>query len=471
MIRSVSRVDLGAAEFKEYDHEGAPGIKRERTKLEHEVLARHDEAEAFIAGLGGQAGDPTKVYFPSVLEGAIFCGHLVTDMDSIAGAIGAADLYGGVAARASEVNSETVFCLEHWGLAKPPPIEEVLLSLPDAGVCLVDHQQTSQLNPAIPTKRIVGVIDHHALQSETIVTEMPIFIDIRPWGSMSSIITHGYLAAGRKPPRGIAGMLLCAIISDTLNLQGPTTTYWDKTMVAILAIIAGVEDINLLASAQFKAKSKDLFGLSATQLCSGDCKVFKLAGPGGKVYKVGFVVVETTDDAVIMDRKAELLPELLLGKKEKGVDFLFLAVVNIVVMRSNLLLCDVPEKALATLAFGGDMVDLGVMDLGARVSRKKEFVPPLTASIGEFVMPTLAKRQTPSNVNLVALAGGGFDERSTLFVDPTDPLGRVQRMSGDQSKSPAAGPAAAKETADLPSPPDLELNVFSELDLEQAPGF
>ena len=55
----------------------------------------------------------------------------------------------------------------------------------------VDHQQTSQLNPAIPTKRIVGVIDHHALQSETIVTEMPIFIDIRPWGSMSTIITHG----------------------------------------------------------------------------------------------------------------------------------------------------------------------------------------------------------------------------------------------------------------------------------------
>ena len=143
----------------------------------------------------------------------------------------------------------------------------------DAGVCLVDHQQTSQLNPAIPLGRIVGVIDHHALQSETIVTAAPIFIDIRPWGSMSTIVAHGFLTAGRKPSQPVAGMLLCAIISDTLNLQGPTTTQWDKMMVAILAIIAGVDDVNLLSSQQFKAKSRELAGLSATQLCSGDCKV------------------------------------------------------------------------------------------------------------------------------------------------------------------------------------------------------
>jgi manganese-dependent inorganic pyrophosphatase len=83
-------------------------------------------------------------------------------------------------------------------------------------------------------------------------------------------------------------MLLCAIISDTLNLQGPTTTSFDKMMVVILAVIAGVEDINLLASQQFKAKSKELALLNAAQLCSGDCKVFKLAGPleSGVVYKV-----------------------------------------------------------------------------------------------------------------------------------------------------------------------------------------
>mmetsp|Transcript_83334 Transcript_83334/g.166803 ORF Transcript_83334/g.166803 Transcript_83334/m.166803 type:complete len:428 (+) Transcript_83334:60-1343(+) len=365
-------------------------VERERTELEKVVASRHEEAEALIAKLDE---DPTKVYMPSMLKGALFCGHLVTDMDSIAGAIGAADLYGGTACRASEVNSETTFCLERWGLPKPPPIEDMLLEHPNAGVCLVDHQQTSQLNPSIPHKRIVGVIDHHALQSETIVTEAPIFIDIRPWGSMSTIIAHGYLTAGRKPPPAIAGMLLCAIISDTLNLCGPTTTQWDKMMVAILAIIAGVGDINVLASQQFKAKSSSFATMTASQLCGGDCKVFKLkGGPGGLVeYKVGFAVVETTDDAVIMDRKEELLPELLVSKEGLGVDFLFLAVVNIVVMRSTLLLCGSPEAKLAALAFqGAPTTSEGVMDLGARVSRKKEFVPPLTGSIKDYEPPSAA---------------------------------------------------------------------------------
>mmetsp|Transcript_71838 Transcript_71838/g.135536 ORF Transcript_71838/g.135536 Transcript_71838/m.135536 type:complete len:445 (-) Transcript_71838:261-1595(-) len=409
-------------------------VERERTELEKVVASRHEEAEALIAKLDE---DPTKVYMPSMLKGALFCGHLVTDMDSIAGAIGAADLYGGTACRASEVNSETTFCLERWGLPKPPPIEDMLLEHPNAGVCLVDHQQTSQLNPSIPHKRIVGVIDHHALQSETIVTEAPIFIDIRPWGSMSTIVTHGYLTSGRKPPPGIAGMLLCAIISDTLNLCGPTTTQWDKMMVAILAIIAGVENINLMATEQFKAKSKELVGLSATQLCSGDCKVFKLKGKGGVEFKIGFAVVETTDDAVIMDRKAELLPELLTSKPERGVDFLFLAVVNIVLMRSNLLMCDQPEVALAKLAFGGEVTEVGVMDLGNRVSRKKEFVPPLTGSIGDYEAPKAGMPKTQSANDLASMAEEFGAEPTTLIVDPVDPHAKITRVRASSIGSAA----------------------------------
>ena len=105
---------------------------------------------------------------------------------------------------------------------------------PDAGICLVDHQQRSQVNSAIPAERIVGVIDHHALQAETIVTAMPIYLDVRPWyndsqmygpscrllfhelltmaapryaallcftglrGSMSTIIAHNYFTMGKR---------------------------------------------------------------------------------------------------------------------------------------------------------------------------------------------------------------------------------------------------------------------------------
>jgi len=63
----------------------------------------------------------------------------------------------------------------------------VLKEKPDCDICLVDHQQTSQMNPNIKVDQIVGVIDHHALQSKTIVTDKPIYIDIRPWGSMSTM--------------------------------------------------------------------------------------------------------------------------------------------------------------------------------------------------------------------------------------------------------------------------------------------
>ena len=107
-------------------------LRRERTKLEHEVIARHDAAQALIDHLSANevGEDPTRVYIPTMLAGALFCGHVVTDMDSIAGAIGAADLYGGQACRASAVNSETEFCLERWGVPLPAKVEEMLASHP-----------------------------------------------------------------------------------------------------------------------------------------------------------------------------------------------------------------------------------------------------------------------------------------------------------------------------------------------------
>lgn len=146
---------------------------------------------------------------------------------------------GGTAARASEINTETVYALHLFNTPKPEPIEELLVSMPHAGVCLVDHQQVSQLNKSIdvsPTSslytyvegnsqlnisltthsqvdRIVGVIDHHALQNATIVTDKPIYIDIRPWGSMSTSKTPF-----SKHMKSLSYLILSYLISS-LNLQ------------------------------------------------------------------------------------------------------------------------------------------------------------------------------------------------------------------------------------------------------------
>ena len=345
-------------------------------------------------------------YIPFMLNDAIFCGHLVTDLDSIAGAIGAAELYGGIPARASEVNSETKFALDYWGMSAPLRIEDLVVSQPKAGICLVDHQQLSQLNPAIDPDRIVGVIDHHALQNSTIITERPIYMDIRPWGSMSTIIAHTFLLIQRRPRKCVAGMLLCAILSDTLNLLGPTTTKYDKMMVAILCEICHVTDINALAQKQFKAKSKELATLTARQLCQGDLKVFSFNTPVF-VGTVGFAVIETTDDEVIIARKEELIEALKLCKAESNLTLIYLAIVNIVAMHSNLLLVGDNEKDLAVKSFpllnalavadpavassnesthanpivDNLIVDNNMLNLGTRVSRKNDFIPNITRII------------------------------------------------------------------------------------------
>lgn len=299
----------------------------------------------------------------------MFCGHLVADLDSIAGAIGAATLYGGTPARASDINGETEFALEYWGVSLDviKPIEEILAEKPGSAVCLVDFQQTTQLNPAIKMDQIVGVIDHHALQSSTIVTKKPIFVDIRPWGSMSSILAYEFASSHSYLPKDVAGLLLCAILSDTLNLRSPTTTEWDRKVVSMLVQYTGVEDVNLLAANQFKAKSKSLAAMTAYSLVNGDIKEFKFTNPDGEQYLVAFSVVETTDMEGMIGRAHELIPEMRTVKAEmnqkedaKGVDALFTAIVDIVNMRSCLIIQGQVEQSLAEAAFEAKVSDCGV---------------------------------------------------------------------------------------------------------------
>lgn len=405
----------------EHEKKYTSSTVRKLTEVEEQVISHEASAELIVESLPKEASQiPTvDLFLPESLKSCLFVGHLVTDLDSVAGAIGAAALYGGTATLASEINSETEFALDYWKVTKPRPIEDMLKEQPKASVCLVDHQQTSQMNPSIPVDQIVGVIDHHALQSKTIVTDKPIYIDIRPWGSMSTIIAHTFLIHQRRPERHVAGMLLCAILSDTLNLLGPTTTEWDRLMVAVLSEICEVDDIQLLASQQFKAKSKELAATSAFGLVNGDQKTFSFDA-SNFTGDIGFAVVETTDDEVILEKLPDLIPELVACKKEKNLACIFLAVVNIVKLHSSLLLCGPAERNLAEASFGGKFLNAEgtVMDLGSRVSRKKDFIPTITATIKDGWAKPVARG--PSVVNLHQLG--------KLVVDPTDPHGNVQRV-------------------------------------------
>ncbi len=193
----------------------------------------------------------------------------------------------------------------------------------------------------------------------------------------------------------------------------------DRLMVAILSEIAEVDDIQFLASQQFKAKSKELAGLSAHGLVNGDQKSFSF-----KTEKfegdVGFAVVETTDDAVIIDRLDELLPEIVACKKEKELSGLFLAVVNIVSLKGTLLMCGPTELSLAEAAFPDCAMkndEKTMMDLGKRVSRKKDYIPAITQAIKGGWSKPLHRGQ--SAVDIASLG--------KLEVDPLDPYQRVVR--------------------------------------------
>jgi manganese-dependent inorganic pyrophosphatase len=404
------------------------GIQRRHTRLEQQILNKLEQAEFLLEDMpdvdeedNEVANDEIpslKVFIPSMMEKAVFCGHVVTDLDSIAGAIGAAALYGGTPAAASELNAETKFALDRFGCPEPRRIEDIVAEDPGCKICLVDHQQTSQMNPCIQPKNVVGIIDHHALQNMTLVTDLPIYVDIRPWGSMSTIIGHTFLTRKKRPTKAIAGILLSAILSDTLNLQSPTTTEWDELIVTALAEIAEIDDIDELAVHQFRAKSKELIHLSAYSLVLGDQKIFSFNKSGGFHGEIGFGVIETTDDEVILERVDELVVEMVAAKKEQSLDVVFLAIVNIVKLHSKLVLCGPAEVSLAKRAYGHDATlsqAKTLMDLGKRVSRKKEFIPALASAI---------EGGWNHEVDVIRIAD---EDLGHLEIPSNDPYGQVQR--------------------------------------------
>ena len=273
------------------------------------------------------------------------------------------------------------------------------------GVCLLDHNQKTQmpvsLDPAwshagasaaekaahvgAVMNRVVGIIDHHALQQKTVETACAVFTDIRPWGSCCTILVYHFLSQGVAIPQGVAGILLSAILSDTLNFKSPTATPYDERAVAILASIAlphrGVADLNKLCGMQFKAKCFVVDG-SAHEIINGDTKHFTVANPspaaGGEtsfswgtaeVFPSGAALGCTERGACkcgdvfghAWARRDELMYELRAKAKEDGAargsaeHLGFFSLVDGTLSYDTALFCaGEREKLLAERAFGDD---------------------------------------------------------------------------------------------------------------------
>lgn len=295
-------------------------------------------------------------------------GHKIPDSDSICGAIALAYLKNqigeaAIAARLGELSPETAFILERFGFDAP----EFKESYAGEEVYIVDHSELTQAPDDIDQATIVGIVDHHKLGDLT--TSTPLECWIRPVGCSNTVIKMMYDFYGVEIPKDIAGIMLCAILSDTVIFKSPTCTTADIKCVEALADIAGVEDYKALGMEMFKVKSA-VEGTPVRDLVMRDFKDFNM---NGKLIGIG--QLEVIDLSVFDDIKADLEADIAALKAEGNRHSVLLLLTDIMKEGSEMLVVS-DDSELTNRAYG-KATENGRVWLDGVLSRKKQVVPPL----------------------------------------------------------------------------------------------
>lgn len=268
------------------------------------------------------------------------------------------------------LNPETVFLFEKFKATAPRMITAQDIN-PDDQVVLIDHNEQSQRLTGLNQDQIVEVIDHH---KANVNFSQPIFITFKTWGSSTTIAFHLMQENKVVPDKKLASLMLAAVLSDTVGYKSATTTDKDREIGKELAKLAGITDVAAFTLEIFKAKS-NVSSLTDEQIVRNDYKVFDF---GKKLFLDQLETVE--QDVILSKKKASLLKAMDQVKQAEGVDLIMVAVTDILKVNTKLLLAGDEEAAVAQKAFGGKAVD-HVLDIGAKMSRKKEIVPPLEKAL------------------------------------------------------------------------------------------
>ena len=294
-------------------------------------------------------------------------GHKSPDTDSICSAISLAYLKNklGVEAKAyalEEPRKEAKFVLDYFKVESPEVLPAGAIKGQD--VALVDHNEVAQTADDIAEANLVEVIDHHKIGC--LSTDLPISVRIMPVGCTCTIIYNLFKENNVEIPYEIAGLLLSAILSDTLLFKSPTTTEMDKLACEELSKIANV-DMESYAMEMFKAGTS-LDEYSIEEIVNMDFKEFDMSGK-----RVGIGQVFTLDIDSIFAKKDEFLSHI----NSTDYDMLVLAITDII-KEGSYLIYKAEDKIIAE-AFSVD-ASQGVFAEGV-VSRKKQLVPNLTTAI------------------------------------------------------------------------------------------
>lgn len=310
------------------------------------------------------------------MEKTFIFGHKNPDTDSICSALVYADLKTKLGAdvepiRLGSINGETQFVLDYFKVNAPRLVEKVAAEVND--VILVDHNERQQSADDIDQVRVMEVIDHHRIAN--FETAHPLYYRAEPVGCTTTILKKMYKENGVDIPKEIAGLMLSAIISDTLLLKSPTCTEQDVAAAKELAEIAGV-NLESYGLEMLKAGA-DLSDKSISDLISLDAKEFQMGN-----HKVEIAQVNAVDVNDVLARQAELEAALSAIIADKGLD-LFLFVVTDILNNDSVGVALGRTVNAVEQAYNVTLVDNKAILKGV-VSRKKQIVPVLTEAFSKL---------------------------------------------------------------------------------------
>ena len=278
-------------------------------------------------------------------------GHKNPDTDTICSAIAYAELKGKLgkdvkAVRLGEVNEETKFVLDYFKVEKPELIE----SVSGKEIMLVDHNERTQTADGFEEAKVLELVDHHRISNFNV--DEPLYVRMEPVGCTATIILKLFKENNLLPEPTTAGLMLSAIVSDTLLFKSPTCTGCD--------VKAGTA----------------LGGKSESELINMDMKIFEVDGS-----KIGVAQVNTVNEAELLERKEKLLAEINNIINKEGLKFFIFAITNILSNDSTGIVAG-DGNAVIEKAFN-EKIDNNLIALKGVVSRKKQIIPPLTKAIQE----------------------------------------------------------------------------------------
>ena len=238
-------------------------------------------------------------------------------------------------------------------------------------IILTDHNHPDQAAPGVTESQIVAIIDHHNLGG--LQTLQPLAMQCEPVGSTCTLVAELYRRTEAPLMPALAGAMLGAILSDTVQFRSPTTTERDRAIAIWLEAQSG-QSIDALAHGMFRARLPNPVP-PASWWVNRDSKVFMFGD-----MRFSISQVEIANVAEVMPPPSELRHALLNVVDEQGLTTAFMLLTDILNESSIMLAANMEGEAIAERAFGRSFTD-GLLALPGVMSRKKQVVPPLAAAL------------------------------------------------------------------------------------------